>query len=75
MPIIDLNDEELAALLAGVRRLIREDRFPHAPRLDPLRSILAQLEATGAPPRPSGSQKRKPAVPQPKTPKGRPRDS
>jgi hypothetical protein len=45
MPTIDLSDDELAAVAAAIRRLIQEDRFPHAPRLDPLRSALAKLEA------------------------------
>jgi hypothetical protein len=45
MPTIDLADDELAALRAAIRRLVDEDRFPHAPRLDPLRSALAKLDA------------------------------
>ena len=42
MPTIDLTDEELAAVTAAIRRLVDEDRFPHAPHLDPLRSALAK---------------------------------
>jgi hypothetical protein len=56
---IDLSDEELAALTAALRRLIDEDRFPRAPRLDPLRAALAKLEAkpaTKAPP-PQGGKR------------------
>jgi hypothetical protein len=30
MPTIDLTDEELAALTAVVRRVVDEDKFPHA---------------------------------------------
>ena len=45
MPKIDLPDDELAALTAAVRRLIEGDRYPHAPRLDPLRAALARLQA------------------------------
>ena len=45
MPTIDLTDDELAAVTAAIRRLIDEDRFPHAPRLDPLRSAFAKLDA------------------------------
>jgi hypothetical protein len=41
VPTINLNDDELAAL----RRLIEDDRFPHAPRLDPLRAALGKLDA------------------------------
>ena len=35
MPTIDLTDDEHAAVTAAIRRAIEEDRFPHAPRLDP----------------------------------------
>jgi hypothetical protein len=45
MPTIDLTDAELAAVTAAIRRAIEEDRFPRAPRLDLLRSALAELEA------------------------------
>jgi hypothetical protein len=45
MPTIDLTDDELAAVTAAIRSLIDEDRFPHAPRLDPLRSAFAKLDA------------------------------
>ena len=48
MPTIDLTDDELAALAAAIRRLIEDDRFPHAPRLDPLRSALAKLDPAAA---------------------------
>jgi hypothetical protein len=55
MPITDLTDDEYAAVAAAIRRAIVTDRFPHAPRLDPLRSALTKLEpATAAklPPQP-----------------------
>jgi hypothetical protein len=45
MPTIDLPDDELAAVTAAIRRAIEDDKFPHAPRLDPLRAALARLEA------------------------------
>jgi hypothetical protein len=45
MPTIDLPDDELAAVIAAIRGLIEDDKFPHAPRLDPLRAALARLEA------------------------------
>lgn len=67
MPTIDLNDDELAALTAALRRLIEEVRFPHAPRLDPLRSALAKLEAPKAPPSAIGG---KPVRRQPPRPGG-----
>jgi hypothetical protein len=39
VPTINLTDDELA-LTAAIRRAIEDDRFPHAPRLDPLRAAL-----------------------------------
>jgi hypothetical protein len=45
VPTIDLPDDELAAVTAAIRRAIEGDRYPHAPRLDPLRAALARLEA------------------------------
>ena len=49
MPTIDLPADELAAVTAAIQRAIEDDRFPHAPRLDPLRAALARLEAATAP--------------------------
>ena len=48
-PTIDFTDDELAAVAAAIRRAIEEDRFPHAPRLDPLRAALGKLEAAPEP--------------------------
>ena len=45
MPTIDLTDDEHAAVTAAIRRAIEEDRFPHAPRLEPLRAALAKFDA------------------------------
>jgi hypothetical protein len=45
VPTIGLTDDELAAVAAAVRRTIEDDRFPHAPRLDPLKAALAKMEA------------------------------
>ena len=36
--------DELAAVTAAIRGVIEGDRYPHAPRLDPLRSALAKLD-------------------------------
>jgi hypothetical protein len=48
VPIVDLPDDELAAVTAAIRRAIEDDKFPHAPRLDPLRAALARLDAAAA---------------------------
>ena len=45
MPTINLTDDGLAAVTASIRRTIEDDRFPHAPRLDPLRAALGKFEA------------------------------
>ena len=49
MPAINLTDDELAAVTAAIRRTIEDDRFPHAPRLDPLRAALGKFEANLVP--------------------------
>jgi hypothetical protein len=49
MPTIDLTDEEQAALVAYVRDQLREEKFPHAPRLNPVRSALAKLDPAATP--------------------------
>ena len=49
MPTINLTDDELAAVTAAIRRAIEDDRFPHAPRLDPLRAALGNFEAAPEP--------------------------
>ena len=49
MPAINLTDDELAAVTALIKRAIEDDRFPHAPRLDPLRAALGKLEAAPEP--------------------------
>ena len=49
MPTVDLPPDELAAVTAAIRRLIEDDKYPHAPRLDPLRAALARLEAASRP--------------------------
>jgi hypothetical protein len=57
---LNLTEEERAALTRLVRRAIDEDRYPMAPRLDPLKAILAKLEpsklaAPLPPPLPAGA--------------------
>ena len=49
VPAINLTDDELAAVTAALRRVIEDDRFPHAPRLDPLRAALGKFEAAAEP--------------------------
>ena len=44
MPTLDLTDDETAALIAHLRHALEYDPFPYAPRLDPLKAILAKLE-------------------------------
>ena len=68
MPTIDLTDNEYAAVTAAIRRAIEDDRFPRAPRLDPLRAALARLEAAAAVRRDLASNgapsSKKPAIPE-----------
>lgn len=59
MPAIDLPDVELAAVKEVVRRTIEDDKFPHASRLDPLRAVLARLEAASEPKAPPPAQANK----------------
>jgi hypothetical protein len=45
---LDLTDEEAAALTKHLRQALDYHRYPLAPRLDPLKAILAKLD----PPKP-----------------------
>lgn len=49
---LDLTDEEKRALIALLRRTLDYARFPLAPRLDPLKAILAKLEPPAPQPEP-----------------------
>ena len=49
VPTINLTADELAAVTAAIRRAIEDDRFPHAPRLDPLRAALGKFDAAPEP--------------------------
>jgi hypothetical protein len=49
VPTIDLTDEEHAALVAYVLDKLREEKFPHAPRLNPVRSALGRLDPASTP--------------------------
>ena len=48
---LDLTDEEKQALIALLRRTLEYGRYPLAPRLDPLKAILAKLDPP--PPQPA----------------------
>ena len=65
MPTIDLPADELAAVTAAIRGVIDRDRYPHAPRLDPLRAALARLEASAQPLKSALSADFKPKAPPP----------
>jgi hypothetical protein len=66
MPTIDLTDDELAAITAAIRRAIETDRFPRAPRLDPLRAALARFDAASKPtPHPKAPPEGSPKEPSP----------
>ena len=58
VPTIDFTDDELAAVAAAIRRAIEGDRYPRAPRLDPLRTALAKLEPAAPAPPPAKADKR-----------------
>jgi hypothetical protein len=47
VPTIDLPADELAAVAAAIRGVIEGDRYPHAPRLDPLRAAITGGPAGG----------------------------
>jgi hypothetical protein len=68
VPTIDFTDDEFAAVTATVRRAIETDRFPRAPRLDPLRSAFEAWTGDGpkanpAPEGPAASQSRQAGAP------------
>jgi hypothetical protein len=65
VPTIGLPADELAAVTAAIRRVIEDDRYPHAPRLDPLRAALARLDVASKHPR-----DRRPGQPKPTSGRG-----
>lgn len=46
---IDLTDDEFAAVIAALKEKLDRDRYPRAPRLEPIRAALAKLDPTSAP--------------------------
>ena len=57
---LDLTDEEAAALRKHLREALDYCRYPFAPRLDPLKSILAKLDPPA--PRPEPLPRLKPGM-------------
>jgi hypothetical protein len=49
---LDLTDDEGVALARYLRQKLDHDRFPLAPRLDPLKAILTKLDPPSPPPEP-----------------------
>ena len=47
--VLDLSDDEAAALAQLLRRTINDDPYPLSPRLVPLKAILARLDPPGPP--------------------------
>jgi hypothetical protein len=54
MPQLDLTDEEAAALLTALNRVIENDRYPLSPRIRVLRGIRANLPGAPHEPPPVG---------------------
>jgi hypothetical protein len=52
MPLDDLTDEELAAVIAAARKAFDADKFPLSERMRPLRSALAKLDPSKPRPAP-----------------------
>jgi hypothetical protein len=50
--VLDRTDDEKAALVAHLRHALEYDPYPYAPRLDPLKAILAKLEPPAPKPEP-----------------------
>jgi hypothetical protein len=50
--ILNLTDDEARALVQRLRRAIDEEHYFLAPRLDPLKAILAKLEPPAPEPEP-----------------------
>jgi hypothetical protein len=48
--VLDLSDDEAAALAQLLRRTINDDPYPLSPRLAPLKAILAKVDPPQPPP-------------------------
>jgi hypothetical protein len=51
--VLDLSDDEAAALAQLLRRTINDDPYPLSPRLAPLKAILEKLNPPQPPPEPT----------------------
>jgi hypothetical protein len=49
---LDLTDDEKLALVAHLRHALEYEHLPFAPRLDPLKAILAKLDPPAPQPEP-----------------------
>ena len=49
MAMPELDGDELAAVIAAVKEKLALEPYPLAPRLEPLRSVLAKLDPSKAP--------------------------
>lgn len=49
MPNIDLPDNRYAAVVAAVRKVLDEDKYPMSPRPGPLKAALEKLDPAAAP--------------------------
>jgi hypothetical protein len=49
---VDLPDEEAAALTRYLRQKLDDERFPLAPRLNPLKAVLAKVDPPAPRPEP-----------------------
>jgi hypothetical protein len=49
MPTIDLDDDELAAVISALKETLNRDRYHLARRLEPFRRALAKLDPASVP--------------------------
>ena len=49
MALPELDDDELAAVIAALKEKLDRDHFPHSPRLEPVRRALAKLAPSTVP--------------------------
>jgi len=49
MPVLDLTDDELAAVIAALKEKLDRDCYSRAPRLKPFRAALAKLDPKSTP--------------------------